>query len=170
MDIKSAFYHTHQETYEIQTSYVELPMTTVLSHPYFSAHPFPSYLQSPPLNLFPQLNLVTTHATLTRSIMFQALNALAYLHGQTPPIAHRDINPANILLTHKGLLKLVDFGIVWDPGLQPFSIAGENGIEFDDWKEDPEDMCGQVATGYVTCFYLVFEVLSNSLDPIGLPS
>jgi serine/threonine protein kinase len=42
----------------------------------------------------------------------QLCDALAYLHGQDPPVLHRDIKPANIKLTPGGLIKLVDFGLV----------------------------------------------------------
>ncbi len=42
----------------------------------------------------------------------QLADALAYLHGQDPPVLHRDIKPSNLKLTPSGLLKLVDFGLV----------------------------------------------------------
>lgn len=42
----------------------------------------------------------------------QLLEALAYLHGQSPAVLHGDIKPANIILAEGGLLKLVDFGLV----------------------------------------------------------
>lgn len=42
----------------------------------------------------------------------QLADALSYLHGQKPPLVHRDIKPGNLKLTPSGLLKLVDFGLV----------------------------------------------------------
>jgi serine/threonine-protein kinase len=42
----------------------------------------------------------------------QLADALHYLHGQNPPILHRDIKPGNLKLTPNGVIKLVDFGLV----------------------------------------------------------
>lgn len=42
----------------------------------------------------------------------QLCDALTYLHTQDPPVLHRDIKPSNIKLTPRGIVKLVDFGLV----------------------------------------------------------
>lgn len=42
----------------------------------------------------------------------QICAALIYLHGQDPPIIHRDVKPANVKLTSDNAVKLVDFGLV----------------------------------------------------------
>ncbi len=42
----------------------------------------------------------------------QLCDALIYLHTQDPPVLHRDIKPSNIKLTPRGMVKLVDFGLV----------------------------------------------------------
>lgn len=41
----------------------------------------------------------------------QVMDALTYLHSQSPPVVHRDVKPANIKITPQGKAVLVDFGI-----------------------------------------------------------
>ena len=41
----------------------------------------------------------------------QLCDVLAYLHGLMPPIVYRDMKPSNVMLTPKGRVMLVDFGI-----------------------------------------------------------
>lgn len=36
---------------------------------------------------------------------------LLYLHGQKPPVIHRDIKPQNVIVKHDGSVALIDFGI-----------------------------------------------------------
>ncbi len=45
-----------------------------------------------------------------RELLAQALDILAYLHDQVPPVIHRDIKPSNFVLSDDGKLTLVDFG------------------------------------------------------------
>ncbi|HUY17984.1 MAG TPA: serine/threonine-protein kinase [Candidatus Binataceae bacterium] len=41
----------------------------------------------------------------------QLCDVLGYLHGLTPPIIYRDMKPSNVMLTPRGRVVLVDFGI-----------------------------------------------------------
>lgn len=43
-------------------------------------------------------------------------DVLSYLHSQTSPLFHGDIKPANLRLTPKEMIKLVDVGLVRTPG------------------------------------------------------
>ncbi|OQR96224.1 serine/threonine protein kinase [Achlya hypogyna] len=39
-------------------------------------------------------------------------DAMRYLHAQSPAIIHRDLKSQNVLLDHRGVVKLCDFGLV----------------------------------------------------------
>ncbi|CAN5295817.1 hypothetical protein BH10CYA1_BH10CYA1_28810 [soil metagenome] len=38
---------------------------------------------------------------------------LEYMHGQAPPVVHRDITPDNLMLQDSGLIKIVDFNVAY---------------------------------------------------------
>jgi WD40 repeat protein/class 3 adenylate cyclase/predicted Ser/Thr protein kinase len=49
-------------------------------------------------------------SSVLRSIA-QAAEALTFLHRHDPPVVHGDVKPANLVLTERGRIVLVDFGI-----------------------------------------------------------
>ncbi|GAA5872236.1 hypothetical protein JCM1840_004104 [Sporobolomyces johnsonii] len=85
--------------------------------------------------------------TLAHSLSYQLLSAVSHLHERG--IAHRDINPANIVLSAEGRAVLIDFG-----------IAVEAGDETDG------EMHFEVGTGSYRVPELVFG--SRSYDPPAL--
>ncbi|BGP03617.1 CMGC/CDK protein kinase [Rhodotorula toruloides ATCC 204091] len=91
--------------YATAASELSVPRITLFT-PYYphtfrellASHSFtPSVLDSPDFQ------------TLAESLAFQLLSAVSYLHDQG--IAHRDINPNNLVLSEGGRLVLIDFGI-----------------------------------------------------------
>ncbi len=44
-------------------------------------------------------------------IALEIVKTIKYLHHRNPPVIYRDLKPSNIMLTHDGGVKLVDFGI-----------------------------------------------------------
>jgi serine/threonine protein kinase len=60
----------------------------------------------------------------------QLLDALEYLHNQTPPIIHRDIKPQNLKLTDDGQIVLLDFGLAKGFSEQTNVTAGKSLVGF----------------------------------------
>ena len=54
----------------------------------------------------------------------QMFRALEYLHGRAPPLVHRDVKPANLLVTADlETLKLGDFGVTSSAATRPLLSA-----------------------------------------------
>jgi serine/threonine protein kinase len=92
-----------------------------------------------PLLAFTLADLVATVSAqdarvIARSVAYQASSALTYLHERD--IAHRDVNPKNIMFDWDGVLKLVDFSTAFAPSV---CHTGEQA----------DEMVCQVGTGCV---------------------
>jgi hypothetical protein len=76
------------------------------------------------------------------------LDVLAYLHGQQPPIVHRDVKPGNIKLTEAGEVVLLDFG-----------LAKGRSV-----KDADETLSGSVA-GYTPRYAALEQIEGAGTDP-----
>lgn len=117
--------------------YIPYNLYDLLATPSFSPHPMISFGSAHPSVPMPREQ---RFVVLAKSILFQVLSAIAYLH-QTERIAHRDIKPGNILLTDTGRVQLIDFGIAWR------ADEDDTARAHDLWPEYKGNMYFEVSTG-----------------------
>ena len=61
------------------------------------------------------------------SILHDVALGLCYLHGQTPPIIHRDLSANNVLLTPNMTAKISDLGVARILNLTPLQVSSQLG-------------------------------------------
>ncbi|SPO32149.1 related to SGV1 - Cyclin-dependent protein kinase [Ustilago trichophora] len=86
--------------------------------------------------------------------LFQGLN---FLHAKR--VAHRDVKPSNILLSHNGRLKLIDLGIAHNSKPLPDPLLVASGVQQDSpggEEGEGERMVHQVGTGVYRAPELLF--------------
>ena len=72
----------------------------------------------------------------------QILSALDYAHCRG--VVHRDIKPANLMVSHAGLIKVLDFGIATTQGAADLTLAG--AVIGSPLHMSPEQIRGEKAT------------------------
>ena len=70
---------------------------------------------------------IEEHGALPHEISYSVLHGVAlglsYLHGQAPPIIHRDLSSNNVLLTHNLMAKISDLGVASILNLTPLQVS-----------------------------------------------
>ncbi|KAJ7207499.1 CMGC/CDK protein kinase [Mycena pura] len=152
--VLSHFKDTSASILTIYFPYISFSLARLLVSPAFS--PFPS---PPSPHLIPDPTQEAHMMVVAKSITFQILSALAYLHDPARRIAHRDIKPANILLTPEGCVVLIDFGVACE------DAGGNSG---DLWPEDSGRMYFEVSTGAYRAPELLFSTRSYDAAAIDM--
>jgi serine/threonine protein kinase len=84
----------------------------------------------------------------------QLLDALEYLHGQQPPVIHRDIKPQNLKLTERGDVILLDFG-----------LAKGAATEMSQLDERVDEKIGESLPGYTRHYAPLEQIRGMGTDP-----
>ncbi|KAF9027134.1 kinase-like protein [Hymenopellis radicata] len=133
---------SHQDeashTLQIHVPYVPMNLESLLNQPSFTPSEAASF------------------RSVSRSIIYQIILGVAYLHAEPQRIAHRDLKPSNVLLTTTGCVKLIDFGVSHDPKHDPHDI----------WHEEKDRMYFEVSTGPYRAPELLFG--TRSYDPFAV--
>ncbi|KAH9170526.1 kinase-like protein [Lactarius sanguifluus] len=110
--------------------FMPFTLSDLLSIPTFSPIPNPDAPRS-------TRNEELAFEVVAKSIVYQILSGVAYLHSQERRIAHRDIKPRNILLDTSGSAVLIDFGVAYSPAAGPRDL----------WPEPEGKMYFEVGSG-----------------------
>jgi tRNA A-37 threonylcarbamoyl transferase component Bud32 len=87
----------------------------------------------------------------------QLVDILSYLHGQNPPIVHRDLAPDNIILGPEGKIKLIDFSVAQEDtsGVTGVVVGKPNYISPEQFRGKPSTQSDIYSFGATLYFLLV---------------
>ncbi|RHY29908.1 hypothetical protein DYB32_008812, partial [Aphanomyces invadans] len=97
------------------------------------------------------------------NIAIDVAQALAYLHGLTPKLIHRDLKSKNVLLTSNMIAKLSDFGLSRNRSYEETLTAGVGTVR---WTA-PEVMLGDIYSEISDVYS--FGVVLSELDTREIP-
>ncbi|KAH0837776.1 kinase-like domain-containing protein [Lanmaoa asiatica] len=127
--------------------YIPYSLDELLQSSRFSPHPIISFANTTSPSPTPR---EVQFVILAKSILFQILCGVSYLHSEHVEIAHRDIKPGNVLLTASGCAQLIDFGIA-------FRVGEDAAAKSRDlWPESTARMYFEVSTGSYRAPELLF--------------
>ncbi|KAF8808202.1 kinase-like protein [Phlegmacium glaucopus] len=155
LDIIGSFRDDEQLVQNIYMPFLPISLVQILASPQFSSHPFPLDTRSEGACKMQEEQFII----IAKSLMFQVLCAVAFLHDNTRQIAHRDIKPGNIMLSKEGCVKLIDFGI---------SLKNEPDTEktHDLWPESQHRLYFEVSTGPYRAPELLFG--TRTYNPLAI--
>ena len=133
------------------------------------------YVEGTPLDQYAAQNDLTEEQAV--SLIISLCGILSYLHGQTPPVIHRDIKPQNLIIDKKGLLRLIDFGIsrVYDKdakedtvcyGTKHFAAPEQYGFAQTDCRADIFSLgvlLGWLLTGELELRSMLHKIVNRNL-------
>jgi serine/threonine protein kinase len=132
--------HDHDASQSLQRFWMPfMPFTLadLLSVPTFS----PITITDPDTTNDAESVRVVAFSVVAKSVIYQVISGVAYLHSTERRIAHRDIKPRNILLDTSGKAVLIDFGVAYSPTAGPRDV----------WPESEGKMYFEVGSGCVWC-------------------
>ncbi len=165
--IREDFFSNDDETEELRLRFLrEAQVAAQLQHPNIVT--IYDIISSPKMNLIVMEfidgitladKLKSEHALSlleTTRVLSQVTEALDHAHSQK--VVHRDIKPANILISHKGLVKVTDFGTAKADSSSELTVAGSI-MGTPDYMS-PEQAKGGELDGRSDCFRLAVSYIN----------